>query len=498
MAATFNKTRQNVKRKRWLQGFAILLSLLLAFAVFQAVRAESKRKEAEYERAKADNNAQEAKRNLAELYEEQGRQSLLKAKADPMDAFVYLSEAYKDRAELKKQENSTALRLLLGQVALTFRGQIESLQGHRNRILSVQFSANGDRLVTVSTDNTAKLWDTNSGKVLAVFPGDFQQLRAAVLSPEGGRLLMIGYDYSPGDGENPGVYHVAASLRDALKKDPVKFYRLGSDEVNVGDLNYTFNPGFSSDGKTFAMEALDEGKMKTGVDIFSATTGDKVSSFAGEIRKAKFRSGKTISTLQFADGFLCENPADDKIAQKFEEHISNKSEISDVSPDRSHLITIDDGIVSVRDLRSFSKLATLNGHKGPAMFARFNPSGSIVATVGEDNRVVLWDWAATETPVEAILPFKCEEAWFTKSDQIVSLNQETGLQLVDFRGHALHTIKDSTPKSETGRISNADGTRLVMVNQDGKTRLWDTIKGQSLAILGDPAAKTKYQGANVL
>lgn len=43
-----------------------------------------------------------------------------------------------------------------------------SLNGHEGEIVSLSFSAEGDKIVTGSFDHTARIWDVNSGKCIRV------------------------------------------------------------------------------------------------------------------------------------------------------------------------------------------------------------------------------------------------------------------------------------------------------------------------------------------
>ena len=49
--------------------------------------------------------------------------------------------------------------------------EIAVLKGHTGSVLSAAFSGDGKRVVTASDDNTARIWDAESGKEIAVLKG---------------------------------------------------------------------------------------------------------------------------------------------------------------------------------------------------------------------------------------------------------------------------------------------------------------------------------------
>jgi WD40 repeat protein len=49
--------------------------------------------------------------------------------------------------------------------------EIATLIGHTAYILKASFSSDGERVVTASADNTARVWDAESGIVLTVLSG---------------------------------------------------------------------------------------------------------------------------------------------------------------------------------------------------------------------------------------------------------------------------------------------------------------------------------------
>jgi WD40 repeat protein len=57
--------------------------------------------------------------------------------------------------------------------------------GQSEPVYSVVFSPDGKYVLTGSTDNTAKLWNTATGQVLHTFSGHSNSVRNAVFSPDG-------------------------------------------------------------------------------------------------------------------------------------------------------------------------------------------------------------------------------------------------------------------------------------------------------------------------
>ena len=52
-------------------------------------------------------------------------------------------------------------------------------------VTSVAFSPDGQRVLTGSNDDTARLWDANSGNLLRIFSGHTDVVTSVAFSPDG-------------------------------------------------------------------------------------------------------------------------------------------------------------------------------------------------------------------------------------------------------------------------------------------------------------------------
>ena len=71
--------------------------------------------------------------------------------------------------------------------------ELMTLKGHEREVYSAAYSADGQQIVTASDDKTAKIWDaTNTGKELFTLTGHYGAVWSA--SPDGKRIATAGLD----------------------------------------------------------------------------------------------------------------------------------------------------------------------------------------------------------------------------------------------------------------------------------------------------------------
>ena len=92
-----------------------------------------------------------------------------------------------------EQQRAAEAQMQTVTFALTTVEQDTRMEGHQGIVLSVQFSPQGDRVVTGGQDGTARLWDLQ-GQELTKFEGHQGSVYEVQFSPQGDRIVTRGSD----------------------------------------------------------------------------------------------------------------------------------------------------------------------------------------------------------------------------------------------------------------------------------------------------------------
>src|SRR5262249_55205792 len=82
------------------------------------------------------------------------------------------------------------------------------LRAHTGELWRAAFSPDGKRVVTSSSDLTARLWDAESGKDIAVLAGHTNWVTSAAFSPDGKRVVTAAQDRTARIWDGSWVTHV--------------------------------------------------------------------------------------------------------------------------------------------------------------------------------------------------------------------------------------------------------------------------------------------------
>ncbi|MDQ3928032.1 MAG: WD40 repeat domain-containing protein, partial [Chloroflexota bacterium] len=333
------------------------------------------------------------------------------------------------------------------------------LRGHTSPVLGASFSRDGTRIVSVSKDSTARLWNTDAGKTLLVLRGVDPDLPPQ-FSPDGRRVLT-GY----GSGK--------ASVWDASTGKLL--FLLGSDRVTLNSTN------FSPDGRLIAT-----GDSKRVARIWDVGTGKLLRELAGH-------RGSIISVDFSPDSKLVVTASTDGTARVWDAGsgrlvstlIGEGDLLSSAifSPNGTEVLGLEGDAVDVWNAASGETALSLKPPDPSATFAKaaYSPDGQTIATTDVLGQVQLWSarggkllWSlGLRGSARALIPQGALSVTFSpdgrrlvtpRADGTVQLwDSGSGKLLFELPGHT-----DAVSSVKFGR----DGTVVMTASWDGTVRLW--------------------------
>jgi WD40 repeat protein len=245
-----------------------------------------------------------------------------------------------------------------------------TLRGHDKVVSSVAWSPDGQRLVSGSDDETIRLWDWANERTLLKFKGHTQNVTSVAWSPDGEALA------STSDDATVCLWDVGTGLeRKRLR----------------GHTGPVLSVAWSPDG-----QALASGSFDSTVRLWDSATG--------ELRHfLRQHSGKVYSVAWSPDGRMLASGSDDRtigLWDTLEQRVmileGHTSAVSCVS------FSSDGGLLASRSFDDTIRLWQCNTWNTVAMWAEsgrwpysalaFHPQGSVLATLGDYDKVIhIWD-----------------------------------------------------------------------------------------------------------
>jgi WD40 repeat protein/serine/threonine protein kinase len=324
-------------------------------------------------------------------------------------------------------------------------GELFAPEGHK-RVAS--FSPDGKRIVTASDDNTAKVWDAETGAVVRTLEGHTQSVNAAAFSADGKRIVTASGDRT-------------AKVWDA---------KTGAELLTFkGHTNWVQAASFSADGKRI-VTASDDNTAK----VWDAETGAVVRTLEGHtqsVNAAAFSAdGKRIVTASGDRTAKVWNAETGDELRALKEH-SNPVFSASFSPDGTHIVTAGfDQIAKVWNAKTGAAVRTLKGHTARVHTASFSADGLRIVTASSDGTAKVWDAPTLAEPTLSGDGLYPTSTAFSPDGNCFVTGHGNGMVRVwnAKTGGELDPLKDDGNWVRAVSFS-ADGTRIVVGREESST-----------------------------
>ena len=341
--------------------------------------------------------------------------------------------------------------------------ELAVLKGHSDEVRSAVWSPAGSRILTASHDNTARVWDRTSGRQFTVLEGHSERVYSAAWSPDSSRILTVS------GGATVRVW------------DPSSDRQLSVLKGHSGGVT---SAAWSPDGSRILTASND-----TTARVWDPTSGRQLSVLKGY-------SGGVTSAAWSPDGSRILTASEDITARVWDPTSGRQLAVlkghsggvtSDAwSPDGSRILTASyDTTARVWDPITGRELTVLKGHSGIVRSASWSPNGFRILTASNDTTARVWD--PTSGRQLSVLKDHSGEvtsaAWSPDGSRILAAGDgktvrvwdpTTGTQLSVLKGHS---------DAVTSAAWSPDATRILTASYDSTARVWDPTSGKELAVL---------------
>jgi WD40 repeat protein len=374
-------------------------------------------------------------------------------KSDPELGLLLAIEAVKKR---HTPQSIAALKELLAESQL----KVVLRAGHTKAVRGVDFSPEGDHVVTASWDNTARIWEVASGKTISVLGGS-AEVNSATFSNDGRYIVTAGLD------------GYARVWEDWHTQTP----RI---VATLGDGKDVWTAAFSPNGE-FILTGGANGKVsvwewrKAPAELKSELV------FAGATAPAPTPTPTPTVAGTPPNTAAVPSAGPTRIVHIFKAVFSpDGAFIIIAAKDKTPLIW------EWRKPKGDSNPLALRGHRFAVYDAAFSEDGNFAVTASDDKTVCVWDWKQAEgrakpKTVLNLLPNSVRGVAFSPDGNLVATASDDGLARL-WQWRVSDKVDDTTELRGGNKgimfcvAFSHDGHFLITGSEDGTARVWRTDK----------------------
>lgn len=386
-------------------------------------------------------------------------------------------------------------------------------RAHLSLVSSAAFSADGQRIVTASTDHTALIWDAITGKPVAPPLKHDDQVEQAAFSPDGARVATVEHGgrvrlWDAGTGALAGPVLDARALRVWYSRDGTRLVAACGDKiVRIWDAASAAELAEIELESGFADVAINRDATRVATASFDGARIWSVGAAPPRVLDPEHHAfdaafspdGTRIATTDGSGGLRMWTAAGALLNRQYP-GVGAADVVFDRSGRRFAVVGLD-GTVEVGDtatatLLPFHRVRGKNPTGGPdspdriigQMPARgaFSPDGRYFATIAGTRVAGIWD---IESGRPATPPLAHDGAvlmarWSPDGRRLITASEDGTARLWDAATGAPIGAPLRHPGASwvTAALFSPDGTRIVTLCSDDNVRVWDA-GGQLRAVL---------------
>jgi WD40 repeat protein/tetratricopeptide (TPR) repeat protein len=407
----------------------------------------------------ADRARQEAVRTQMKFLADLSRQET--EQGDPgtglLLALEALPDAASDDAEIRNRQPLALAAASLDQAHRALRERL-LLRGHGGAVTAVAITPDGKRVITGSEDRAARVWDAETGAVIAELKGHDGAVTAVALTPDG-RVVTASEDDT-------------ARIWEASSGSPLAELKGHAAGVT-------------------ALAVMPDGRIVTGSDDRTARIWTASGAMAAEF---KGHDGAITALAVMADGLRLVTAAKDKTVRVWDVRTRTElvrlKDLQDVvnavavavTPDGPRIITgANDSAIRFWDADTGIPRGELHGHED-SITAVMLIGGTQILSGSNDRTARLWDLQTGATHVVA--RHQAAVTAIAAGGRIVSGGKDGTARIFDPRVRTEIAELKGHAGAVTSVAAIPGGSQVVTGSNDRTARIWDAKTGAELAQLG--------------
>jgi WD40 repeat protein/predicted Ser/Thr protein kinase len=342
---------------------------------------------------------------------------------------------------------------------------------HGAAVNSVAVSSEGFRVLTAADDGKARLWDLQTGRLLAALPHPIK-VSSAMFTADENIVLTACQDGSF------RLWNLDAA-------------RIISEFPPAPDSRVP--PALSRDRRRAALFG-----PRGSVQVWDLAHGQPLGSplkLAERITRTAFGRDPNILAVAGLEGSVGVWTVEDSRLVTGLPKLSAEVTGLDFSPDGSMLATTSGLLITLWDTQNWSKIREIKAHENQILMFAFTPDGRRFVSAPYNQPMKIWDSASGQMvgqPIQAEQPH-CYFRISPDGKSLASRSQSGVVQIWD----AMSGLAISEPFEHEGPVTDLaftpDGRSLISSSQDGTVQVWEVQHGRRPASILD--TENRYSSA---